>query len=44
VTPTADKLAMMHREAQDSLTAEAEIAASNEGSFDSFVDAYINQP
>ena len=44
VTPTADKLATMQREARDSLATEAEIAASNEGSFDSFVDAYINQP
>ena len=44
VAPTADKLETMQHEARDSLTAEERIEASNEGSFDAFVDAYINQP
>jgi glutamate--cysteine ligase len=44
VAPTGDKLKTMQHEARDSLTAEERIAASNEGSFDAFVDAYINQP
>jgi gamma-glutamylcysteine synthetase len=44
VAPTGDKLKAMQQEARDSLTAEERIATSNEGSFDAFVDAYINQP
>jgi hypothetical protein len=34
----------MEKEAADSLLAEQTMAASNEGSFDAFVDAYIHQP
>ena len=41
---TPEKLATMRREAQESLTTEQQMAASNEGSFDAFVDAYIHQP
>ena len=44
VSLTPEKLATMRREAQQSLTAEQQMAASNEGSFDAFVDAYIHQP
>jgi glutamate--cysteine ligase len=44
VAPTGDKLEAIQQEARDSLAAEEKIAASNEGSFDAFVDAYINQP
>ena len=44
VNLTPEKLATMRREAQESLTTEKQMAASNEGSFDAFVDAYIHQP
>jgi gamma-glutamylcysteine synthetase len=44
VSLTPEKLATMRQEAQQSLTAEQKMAASNEGSFDAFVDAYIHQP
>ncbi|NCX48756.1 MAG: glutamate--cysteine ligase [Gammaproteobacteria bacterium] len=44
VAPTGDKLEALQQEARDSLAAEEKIEASNEGSFDAFVDAYINQP
>ena len=44
VSLTPEKLATMRREAQESLTTEQQMAASNEGSFDAFVDAYIHQP
>jgi len=43
VSLTPEKLATMRREAQESLTTEQQMAASNEGSFDAFVDAYIHQ-
>ncbi len=39
-----EKLEAMRREVQESLTAEQQMATSNEGSFDAFVDAYIHQP
>lgn len=44
VTPSKEQLALMEKEAADSLLAEQTMAASNEGSFDAFVDAYIHQP
>ena len=44
VTPSKEQLALMEKEAADSVFAEQAMAASNEGSFDAFVDAYIHQP
>ena len=41
---TPDALVTMKKEAVQSLQSEEEITASNEGTFDAFVEAYINQP
>lgn len=39
-----DENARLATIAEDSLTAEAQLASANEGSFDAFVAAYVNQP
>lgn len=41
---TPDALVAMKKEAEQSHQSEAKIAASNKGTFDAFVEAYINQP
>ena len=44
VSLSPDALVTMKKEAEQSHQSEAKITASNEGSFDAFVEAYINQP
>jgi glutamate--cysteine ligase len=44
VTSSKKQLAFMKKAAADSLVAEQTMAASNEGTFDAFVNAYIHQP
>ena len=39
-----NELITMKKEAEQSHQSERKITASNEGSFDAFVEAYINQP
>ena len=39
-----DALVTMKKEAEQSHESEGKITASNEGSFDAFLEAYINQP
>ena len=42
--PNSELVKEMSLEASDSLSAEKKLADSNEGTFDAFVDAYVNQP
>ena len=44
VTLSKEQLTLMKKEATDSLLAEQVMAASNEDTFDAFVDAYVRQP